>query len=298
MKIKIIDILNTINHTNYKGDKSGEISEIIQLNPENTKQDILCWCSDKNKELLPLVKSGTIIISNKIEENYLNSYCNYIIVENPRRTFQEVLSKFFIEKIQAKISETANIDKSVKLGENIFIGENVVIEKNCEIGDNTTIQHNTTIFKDTVIGKDVVIGANNTIGGIGFGYEKDENGDFQLIPHIGNVVLKDNVEIGNNTTIDRAVLGSTILEENVKIDNLVHIAHGVKIGRNSVIIANSMIAGSVKIGENTWVAPSASVLNQKTIGKNSLVGMGAVVLKDVGDNEVVAGSPAKFLKKI
>jgi len=298
ISIQIKDILNKIKTVDFKGNKSDIITEIIQIDTENTKQNILCWCSDKNKELLKAVTTGTFIISTNIEEEYLKTKCNYIIVENPRRTFQKILTNFFVEKIEAKISTSAKIDKSVEIGKEVYIGENVILEKNCKIGDNTIIQHNTTIFKDTIIGNNVVIGANNTIGGIGFGYEKDENGDFQLIPHIGNVVLKNNVEIGNNTTIDRAVLGSTILEENVKIDNLVHIAHGVKIGRNSVIIANSMIAGSVKIGENTWLAPSSSVLNQKTIGKNSLVGMGAVVLKDVGNNEVVAGSPAKFLKKI
>ena len=296
--VSIKNILLEINHIDFTGDSSSDISEIIQISEKNTKQNILSWCSDKNKDILLNVKVGTFIISNNIEKNYLKDNCNYIVVENPRRTFQEILTKFFVEKLEAKIAETAKIDKSVQLGKDIFIGENVVIEKNCIIGNNTIVQHNTTIFKDTKIGKNVVIGANNTIGGIGFGYEKDENGEFQLIPHIGNVVLKDNVEIGNNTSIDRAVLGSTILEENVKVDNLVHIAHGVQIGRNSVIIANSMIAGSVKIGENSWIAPSASILNQKSIGNNSLVGMGAVVLKNVGNNEVVAGSPAKFLKNI
>jgi len=296
--VSIDNILSKINHIDFKGNKLAKIDEVIQISIENTKQEILSWCSDKNKELLLNINTGTFIISKNVENTYLKDNCNYIIVENPRRTFQEILTEFFVEKIEAKISVSAKIDSSVELGKNIFIGENVVVEKNCKIGNNTIIQHNTSIFKDTIIGNNVVIGANNTIGGIGFGYEKDENGDFQLIPHIGNVVLKNNVDIGNNTTIDRAVLGSTILEENVKVDNLVHIAHGVQVGRNSVVIANSMIAGSVKIGENTWIAPSASVLNQKTIGKNSLVGMGAVVLKDVGNDEVVAGSPAKLLKKL
>ena len=130
------------------------------------------------------------------------------------------------------------------------------------------------------------------------GVISDENGDFELIPHIGNVVIKDNVDIGNNTCIDRAVLGSTILEENVKVDNLVHIAHGVSVGRNSVVIANAMVAGSVKIGSNSWIAPSSSILNKKDVGDNSLVGMGAVVTKSIEDNTIVAGNPAKFIRKI
>ena len=110
--------------------------------------------------------------------------------------------------------------------------------------------------------------------------------------------MENNVEIGNNTCVDRAVIGSTTLGENVKVDNLVHIAHGVKVARNTVIIANAMVAGSVTIGENTWIAPSASILNQKNIGDNVLVGMSSLVLKDVEDNQIVAGVPAKVIKKI
>ena len=296
--ISIKTILEKINFIDFRGNKSVEISEIIQINTENKRNDILSWCSDRNNYLLTGIKAGTYIISKNTEKKLLKSNCNYIIVDNPRQTFQQVLSEFFIERIKPSISNSAHIHKSTTLGKNIFIGNNVVIEKNCQIGDNVVIQHNTVIFKDTIIERNVTIGSNNTIGGTGFGYEKDENGNFQLIPHIGNVILKKKVEIGNNTAIDRAVLGSTILEENVKVDNLVHIAHGVKIGKNSVIIANSMIAGSVIIGENSWIAPSSSILNQKTVGNNSLIGMGAVVLKNVGNNEIIAGNPAKLLKKI
>ena len=296
--IKIENILKKIKFVEFVGNRSSVIKEVVPVNQQTISYRSLTWCNDKNKELLKKHTAGTFVISQNIAGDYLNSKCNYIIVENPRRSFQEILSRFFIEKIIPQISQSSTIDPSVRIGNNVFIGNNVVIEKNCTIGNNVIIQHNTVIFKDTVIEDNTVIGANTTIGGIGFGYEKDENGDFQLIPHLGNVVLKQNVEVGNNTAIDRAVLGSTVLEENVKVDNLVHIAHGVKVGRNSVVIANAMVAGSVTIGKNSWVSPSASILNQKSVGSNSLVGMGAVVIKDVGDNEVVAGSPAKLLKKI
>ena len=132
---------------------------------------------------------------------------------------------------------------------------------------------------------------------MGFGYELNEQGVYERIKHTGNVVIGDYVEIGSNTCIDKAVLGSTYIEDHCKIDNLVHIAHGVRIGRNSVIIANSMIAGSTVIGENVWVAPSASVLNKLKIADNAFVGMGAVIIRDVEQGDVVAGNPGKVLKK-
>jgi UDP-3-O-[3-hydroxymyristoyl] glucosamine N-acyltransferase len=153
------------------------------------------------------------------------------------------------------------------------------------------------IKKNTVIEANSSVGCNCTIGGVGFGYEKNSDGDFELIPHIGNVVLKNNVEVGNNTTIDRAVLGSAILHENVKVDNLVHIAHGVQIGRNSMIIANFMIAGSVIIGENSWIAPSSSILYKVVIEENVTVGLGAVVLKNVPKGDVIVGNPGRKLNK-
>jgi UDP-3-O-[3-hydroxymyristoyl] glucosamine N-acyltransferase len=166
------------------------------------------------------------------------------------------------------------------------------------MGQNVKIGHNSVILDNTIIGSNVTIGCNNTIGGIGFGYEKNEFGEYELIKHIGNVVINDGVEIGNNTCIDRGVIGSTIIGENCKIDNLVHIAHGVNIGKNSLIIANSMIAGSVTIGENVWVAPSTSIINGVKIGDNSMTGIGTVVIRDIGNNELHIGIPSKKIKTI
>jgi len=295
-EIIIKDILSKIEYNEYIGKKEQIITSFIAIDVNNKNSDIICWVNDKNIDVIPKLKTGTIVVSKASKEKLNNINCNFILVDNPRSTFREILNHFFVEKQIPSIAQSAKIDKSVIIGKNVYIGENVVIDKNCKIGDNCIIKHNTVITSDTIIHNNVLLGSNNTIGGIGFGYEKDKNGNFQVIPHLGNVILKENVEIGNNTCIDRAVLGSTILEENVKVDNLVHIAHGVKIKRNSVVIANSMVAGSVVIGENSWIAPSAAILNQKTIGNNSLVGLGAVVVKDVGDNEIVAGNPAKFIK--
>jgi UDP-3-O-[3-hydroxymyristoyl] glucosamine N-acyltransferase len=132
---------------------------------------------------------------------------------------------------------------------------------------------------------------------VGFGYEKDEDGHYQVIPHIGGVLIEENVEIGNNTCIDRAVLGNTILKKNCKIDNLVHIAHGVIVGENSLVIAHAMVGGSTVIGDNVWVAPNAALINKITIGDNATIGLGAVVVKNVGENDTVIGNPAKPMIK-
>lgn len=293
----IQEILENIEYIDFVGDKNKNIDEVVSIQDVLNKSNAISWCSDKNSELLKNIDSDSlVIVSDKVLD--YGKLKNYLVVNNPRRIFQEILTTFFTAKRPTGISSSSLIAGTTKIGKDVFIGHNVVIEDNCVIGDFSVILHNTTILKDTIIGKNVTIGSNNTIGGVGFGYEKNANGDFELIPHIGNVIIKNNVDIGNNTCIDRAVLGSTIISENVKIDNLVHIAHGVIVGRNSVVIANAMVAGSVIIGQDSWIAPSASILNKRDIGSNSLVGMGAVVTKNVDSYTIVAGNPSKLIRNV
>jgi UDP-3-O-[3-hydroxymyristoyl] glucosamine N-acyltransferase len=294
---KIKEFLNLIEVSEFVGDINASIDKVIPLNVKNEEDNAIMWINQKNIEQIKLFSFGTIICPS-FPKDYINPNCNYIIVENPRIVFQKLLKAFFIVKPIYTISKTAIIHNNAVIEENVFLGENVVIEKGVKIGAFSRINHNTVVFSNSIIGEDVIIGSNCTIGGVGFGYEKNELGEFELIPHIGNVVIENYVEIGNNTCIDRAVLGSTILRKNSKIDNLVHIAHGVEIGENSMVIANAMVAGSVKIGKNSWVAPSASILNQKIIGNDVVIGLSAVVVKDVADGMTVMGSPAEDIKEV
>lgn len=286
------EIIEQLNPSAVIGDTNKTVINAIQLDTNNQRDDVLMWVSAKFNDKLKDISKG-IIICNEFPEEYINKDCTYLIFENPRLAFQKILTEFFMPVKKTGISKTAVVGENVQIGEGVYLGEFVIIEDNCIIGNNTVVDHHTAIKEGTVIGENVTIGANNTIGGVGFGYEKDETGQYVFIPHIGNVIIGNNVDIGNNTCIDRAVLGSTILMDNVKIDNLVHIAHGVKVGRNSLVIANAMVAGSVEIGENTWVAPSSSILNQKKIGDNVTIGLSAVVVKNVENGQTVIGSPAE-----
>ena len=296
MKIKLKDIISQLPATiKFVGDEHACISKPINFDKENTDQEVLMWVNAKYKSEVKFVKNGTIICSELTEEDRCSS-CNYIFSDSPRKTFALILRTFFVEKIESFISPKSSIHPEAKIGEDCVINDFCVIHKNVTIGKKVVIGNNTVILENTHIGNEVTIGCNCTIGGVGFGYEKDDNGEYVLIPHIGNVIVKDKVEIGNNTTIDRAVMGSTILNENVKVDNLVHIAHGVIIGKNSLIIANAMVAGSTTIGENVWVAPSSSLINKITVGDNVVIGLGAVVVKDVKSEDVVVGNPAKSIR--
>ena len=295
--ISLEQILDKLEKVTLLGNKEVIIDKLVQLEDLKNSNE-LAWCSEKNQEKLANLHAGNVICSTHTSKNYLKEGINYILCENPRLVFKEIIEHFFVDKtIRYAVAPSAKISSTAKISDKVRIGENCVIEENVVIGENSEIGHNTVIHKGTVIGRNVKIGSNNTIGGVGFGYVKEKDGSYSLIHHIGNVIIEDYVEIGNNTCIDRAVLGSTLICKNAKIDNLVHIAHGVIVGENSLIIANSMIGGSSKIGKNCWVAPSASVINKNITGNNVTIGMGAVVIRDIPDDDVVAGNPAKSIRK-
>ena len=304
MAVSVETILEQIDVVGCIGDKTRVVSAIVSLGDPRTSSSSLFWCSDRNRNDLLHVTTGVAIVSEDthrfVESARQGHYADicWIVVEKPRLAFMRVLGLFFAKQEpmgtiapSARIHPGAVFDPAL-----VSIGENVVIEEGVVLGSNVRIDHNTVIKSESRIGDQVKIGANCTIGGVGFGYELNDEGQYDLIPHIGRVVIQSHVEIGNNTCIDRAVSGETLIGENVKIDNLVHIAHGVKIGRNSLVIANAMIAGSVSIGENAWIAPSASVIQKTAIGNGAVVGMGSVVLKNVDPGTVVAGVPARKLK--
>lgn len=297
MAVLLQEIIDQIPVLSTIGNLEKKIKKLVQATSKEFTEDTLTWVSDKNEGLLSEVALGSVICSANCKKELFNQNCTYLIVANPRAYFSNVISSFFLENDPPRIEATARIHPTAIVGKNVSIGHGVVIDANCIIGNDTTIDCNSVIKKNTIIGQHVKIGANNSIGGTGFGYEKDEDGLFQQIPHIGNVVIEDYVEIGNNTTIDRAVLGSTIIRKNCKIDNLVHIAHGVDIGENSLIIAHAMIGGSTHIGKNVWVAPAAAILNKLSVADGAFIGMGAVVLKNVETHHTVVGNPARSLNK-
>ena len=292
----LIDIKNFLSSKKFLFDykKFGDFSENLELCPESLRNNSkkiqsFYWIKDSNEKSLPELKLGHIILSNKIDlSNLHKDFCGSVfVVENPRYVFNKIIGEFFV-------NDTSFVSNN--FGNNIGIG--TIIEDGVVIGSGTTIGYNNVIKSNTIIGNNVKIGSNNTIGGVGFGYQMNEEGIYEVIYHIGGVKIEDNVEIGNNNCIDKAVMGYTHLKKNCKIDNLVHIAHGVEIGENSLIIANSMIAGSTVVGDSCWVAPSSSILNNTYFGSNSMCGMGSVIIKNVENNSLVVGVPAKKIKNL
>jgi UDP-3-O-[3-hydroxymyristoyl] glucosamine N-acyltransferase len=267
--------------------------------PSEANSRSLIWIKPANNnavslEAIPakiIICDHTLNCSNEIlKEKVL------IRVENPKLAFIRIATALFTEKREYGIHPSASVDKNAIIGEKVYIGPNTIIGE-AVIGDNTVIAGNTYIGSKVRIGKNVFINAGVVIGSEGFGYSRNNEGVLEKFPHFGGVVIEDDVEIGANTCIDRGTLGNTLIKQGAKIDNLVHIAHNVVVGKNSLVIANAMVGGSTIIGDETWVAPSVNLMNGIRIGNKVTIGMSALVTKNIPDGETWAGVPACSLDK-
>lgn len=203
-----------------------------------------------------------------------------------------------------QIAESALIGEGVYIGSFAYIGERVKLGNNVKIypqvfiGDDVEISHNTTIFSGTriyaecKIGESVTIHSGCIIGADGFGFAPNSENSYNKVAQIGNVVIEDHAEIGANTTIDRATLGSTIIRKGVKLDNLIQVAHNVEIGENTVIAAQTGIAGSTKIGKNCMIGGQVGIVGHLKIGDGVKIAAQSGIGKNIPDGEVVQGSPA------
>jgi UDP-3-O-[3-hydroxymyristoyl] glucosamine N-acyltransferase len=267
---------------------------------EEANDESLVWIKGKKEnkqELVEKTRAKIIVcdISLLISHELSAKKC-FIVVDDPKLIFLRIAEQFFGRKKKYGIHVSAIIDPEAEISPNSYIGPLTYVGKS-KIGDNTFIDGNCFIYDDVTIGNNVRVQAGTIIGSEGYGYQRNENLEFEKFPHIGGVIIENNVDIGSNTCIDRGALGNTIIKEGAKIDNLVHVAHNVIIGRHCAVIANAMLGGSVVIADYSWIAPSASILNQVSIGEKVTVGMAAVVTKNIPDGETWAGVPAKPLKE-
>lgn len=292
----IIKALN-VDKIEIKGRNKNFFSKFSAI--DEADKGSICFCKykdDRAVKLLKKTKASMVLCHFGICLPKRNDI-TYIMVDNPRFCFAKLLSEYCVQPIKEfKIHSTAIIGKNCKI-KKVSVAPYVVIGNNVVIGDNSIIFPNVVIFDNVIIGKNAIIKSNTTIGQRGFGFEFDKNNDPISIPHIGAVLIGDNVEIGANNTVARGTLKNTIISDHVKTDDHVHIAHNVKIGKRTVITACSEISGSVKIGSDCFLGPNCSIINDITIGNKVLVGIGTVVIRSVSNQVIVAGNPAKVLRK-
>jgi UDP-3-O-[3-hydroxymyristoyl] glucosamine N-acyltransferase len=255
--------------------------------------------------------SASVVIVSKDFEPEAEITATLIKVEDAYGAFAKLLDYYNTVKNNKSgieqpsfIADSANVPDDVYLGAFAYIGERVTIGENVKIyphvyigddvhiGDNTTLYTGVKVYAECVIGSDVTVHGGSIIGGDGFGFAPNSENSYNKVAQIGNVIIEDHVEIGSSTTIDRATLGSTIIRKGVKLDNLIQIAHNVEIGDNTVIAAQSGVAGSTKIGKNCMIGGQVGIIGHLKIGDNVKIAAQSGIGKNVKDGEVVQGSPA------
>ena len=219
-----------------------------------------------------------------------------IHVKSPKAALAQIGNHFFVESWQPDIHPTAIIHPEAKIGADCYIGPYSIIGK-VVIGEHTYIDSHVRIYDGVELGHDCLVKAGAVLGGAGFGYEKDEEGNRFRFPQIGQLIIGDYVEIGSNTCIDRGALADTVIGDYTKINNLCHIAHNNKIGKNVIITGCVNISGSNVIDDNAWIAPNSSIRGWVHIEEGATVGMGAVVVKNIPAHETWVGNPARKLEK-
>lgn len=250
----------------------------------------VCTFVESEKYIDGLSKNISVVITNKNTASAIERSKHGIgicVVDDPRSTF------FRIHQFLADSPEYAREAFDTKIGENCNISSLAYISpENVIIGDNVTIEEFCSIKPNTVIGNNSVVRAGTVIGSEGFEVKTSADGNAYVVKHLGGVIIGSNTEIQSNCCICKALYpwDNTVVSDNVKIDNLVHVAHGVKIGKYTKIVTHAAIGGRTVIGENAWVGIGATIRNGIIIGNNTRVNMGAVVTKDVPDGMHVSGN--------
>lgn len=308
MKLSVNEIAKLI-QAEIAGDPSFFVKGVSSFD-DSEPHDITFACETKFLTHLNQTRAGVVIVPDTFIFDAHDSGNTILLkTDNPKLSFFKLVSIFHPEKKATPgIHPGADIGHHVKIGKNPIIGANVVVGDHVHIGnnvhlmpgvyigddvcidDNALIKPNVAIIEKTRIGKNIIIHSGTVIGSDGFGFAQNLDKHEKII-HTGYVHIGDDVEIGACNTIDRGTLGTTVIGNGVKTDNLIHIAHNVKIGDNTLIVAQVGIAGSTTVGKNVIIAGNASITGHIKIGDGSIVGPCAGVCSNVGENEIVSGMP-------
>jgi len=300
-----------------EGDENAQVSTLSKI--EDGAAGSLCFLSNPKYENYLYKTEASVVIVSQDFAPVQPVKSTLVKVKDPYSAFSILLDKYNevlnMSKDEVGIHNSSYVHPSAKIGQNVYIGPFCCVEENVEIGDNTKVHAQSYIgadtkvgaegvifpgvklYKHTVVGDRVIIHANAVIGSDGFGFAPQADGSYNKIAQIGNVVIEDDVEIGANTTIDRATMGSTYVRKGVKLDNLIQIAHNVEVGANSVVAAQSGISGSTKLGENSVIGGQVGIAGHLNLGKRTQVGAQAGINFDTEDNKQWHGSPAQPLKE-
>ncbi len=308
MEFTAATIANFINGK-ILGDENAAITGVSPIESAQNGQ-LSFVAQEKFADYISTSEASVIIVSEKLLKNQ-DFKSTLIVVEDAYLSFQILMNLYqqMNEEKKTGIEQPSTVSESATLGEGVYVGAfsyvsdkakigkdtqihpQVFVGKNVKIGDNCIIYSGAKIYDFCVIGNNCIIHSNTVVGSDGFGFQPTNDG-YQKIPQLGNVVLEDNVEIGSNCSIDRGTIGSTIIGEGTKIDNLIQIAHNVKLGKNNVIAAQAGIAGSTVIGDWNMIGGQTGIVGHIKIGNQVRIQAQSGVNASVEDGQTLYGSPA------
>jgi len=302
MTYKLSKITENI-EVNFNG-KDIEIDGIHTLSEANSTQ-LSFFNSDKYKNELPNTKAAAVLIEEKYA-SLLPSTTIALITDEPYLKLAYA-SKLFAHKLESKgghpaMGDGCDIDKRVRFGKNVTLGDNVTVLAGCYVGDNVTIgsdtllHPNVTLYHGTKIADRCIIHSGTVIGSDGYGFAHTKTGEHVKIYQNGNAILEEDVEIGANCTIDRAVFGTTYIRRGTKLDNLIQIAHNCDIGEHTLCAAQSGIAGSTTLGRNVVIGGQSAISGHLNVGAFSTIGGKSGVTKSLKGGKTYAGVPAIELR--
>jgi UDP-3-O-[3-hydroxymyristoyl] glucosamine N-acyltransferase len=305
--ITIGNIINFLDKKNLFINVSDEILNMPLTRPaaiSDAQPGEITFCGatvkDPGKVLSETHASLLIMDKNISVDKDTLSYSGFqaiILSDNARLDFIQVVERFFEKKISKVVHPSAITAPSAIIGPDVNIGPFCTIGENVEIGQGTIIHAGVHIYDHVKIGRNVIIHSGCVIGSDGFGFERTHDNKIKKFPHLGSVIIEDEVELQACCHVSKGTLGSTVIKKGTKCDSGCHIAHNVQIGHYCLITAHTMIAGGVKIGDYVWIGASSAVMDRITIGSNVTIGLASVVTKDIPDDVTVMGSPAREVLK-
>jgi UDP-3-O-[3-hydroxymyristoyl] glucosamine N-acyltransferase len=251
-------------------------------------------CDEETVSLINACPISLIVCSPEYKDRIQASF---VVSDQPRLDFLRVIARFFAPPSPKGVSPSAQIDPAARIGVGVSVGAHSVIGPEVTIGDGTIILENVVLAGKVSVGERCVVKSNSVVGEEGFGFAYNEFGVPEHFPHIGSVEIGSDVWIGACSTVERATIDRTVIGSNCKIDDLVQIGHNCQVGEKSLVMAGSIICGGAILGKGCWIAPNTTVKEKVRLGDRAYTGLGAVVIRDVPDNTVVVGNPARPLRR-
>jgi UDP-3-O-[3-hydroxymyristoyl] glucosamine N-acyltransferase len=278
----------------FLGSTEQSLGKFGPLDDPTSRVSFCKWPDERGRSAVLRSSATVVFVPEEADESWRRPDTTLVPTPNPRRTFILALDLALGPPVvTAGIHPTAVVDSTAVIDSTAEVTAGCYIGPRCVVGPAVVLHPHVVLMEDVHIGLGSVVFGGTVIGSDGFGYERDEDGSVLKFRHIGGVRIGMNVEVGANTCIDRGSLGHTTIDDDARIDNLVHIAHNVHVGRGAFVIALAMIGGSTDIADGAWIAPGAVLRNAITIGPRATVGLGAVVTRSVPADEIVLGNPAR-----